>query len=403
MLNKCQQIAHDAIIKDYYSGKQIIQLDEFAGTGKTYLIWEILKDLHLNLNQVMPMAYTGAASLVLRKRGFSNACTLHSGLYELVEVPDFGNIDSQFGMPKKKLVFQKKEFLPPDIKLFLIDEASMVPKSMVEDITSFGIPIIAVGDLNQLPPVGEPSGFLIDGKIYHLTEIMRQAENDPIVYLSSRARMGFPIKNGYFGNVLVINNDEMLPAMYAYSDIALCCTNRTRDTINQTVRHLAGFYSELPRIGERLICRRNNWNKCNEDNISLVNGLIGTTLSQTDVLDPLDKHKFNVDFLPDGSIIPFSRLKANYEYFVSNYEHRNAMKNMRVNYDIGEFFEYAYAITVHLSQGNEFNKGMYIESFVSRPQMQCQLNYTAITRFKQSMIYVRQKPKNYVNGFNKTN
>ena len=67
-------------------------------------------------------------------------------------------------------------------------------------------------------------------------------------------------------------------------------------------------------------------------------------------------------------------------------------------------FEYAYCITVHLSQGNEFDKGMYIENYVSRPQMQQQLNYTAITRFKESMIYVRQKPKYY--GYtqpNKTN
>ena len=280
----------------------------------------------------------------------------------------------------------------------------MVPAELCNDILSYPeVQVLTMGDIWQLPAIGEQSLFLNSNNIYHLTEIMRQAENDPIVYLANRAMLGLPIHNGIYGNVLVINNDEMLPQMYGFSDIVLCGTNRVRDTINQTVRHLAGFYSELPRTGERLICRRNNWNKCNEDNISLVNGLIGTTLSQTDVLDPLDKHKFNVDFLPDGSIIPFSRLKANYEYFASNYEHRNAMKNLNTKHDIGEFFEYAYAITVHLSQGNEFSKGMYIENYIGRPQMQNQLNYTAITRFKDAMIYVRQKPKNYINGFSQPN
>lgn len=362
-----------------------------------------MKTLNLGINQVLPLAFTGASALVMRKRGFSNARTIHSALYDLVEVPDYNDIDSQFGIPRKHLEFRKKFALSPEVALIIIDEAGMIGPAMKDDIMSFGVPVIALGDLCQLPPVGESEpAFLTSGTVYHLTEIMRQAENDPIVYLASRARAGLPIHNGSYGNVLVINNDEILPAMYGYSDIVLAGTNKVRDAINFTVRNLAGFGNyELPRFGERLICRQNNWQKVLDNDIALVNGLIGTVINQIDVLDKYDKSKFELNFMPDGSDIPFIHLKANYEYFVSNHEHRNAMKNIRVNYDRGEFFEYAYCITVHLSQGNEFSKGMYIENYVSRPQMQQQLNYTAITRFKDSMIYVRQKPKYY--GFTQQN
>ena len=400
-LTKGQQLAVQGAVKDFYNGEKLIEIDGLAGTGKTHTAYQIFKELHLDMSQVLCMAYTGAASLVMRSRGMTNACTIHSALYELVEVPDYNDIDNQFGIPRKHLEFKKRDYISPNIKVMFIDEASMVPKSMVEDIMSFGIPVIATGDLHQLPPVGDEPGFLTGSKVYHLTEIMRQAANNPIVYLANRVIEGLPIHNGTYGSVLVINNDEVLPQMYGYSDIVLSGTNRVRDAINMSIRQLAGFNSELPRYGERLICRQNNWNKCNEDNISLVNGLIGTVISNAETLEKYDKSKFNLDFLPDRSCVPFFRLKANYEYFVSNHEHRNAMKNMRVNYDRGEFFEYAYCITVHLSQGNEFSKGMYIENYVSRPQMQQQLNYTAITRFKDSMIYVRQKPKYY--GFTQQN
>ena len=54
--------------------------------------------------------------------------------------------------------------------------------------------------------------------------------------------------------------------------------------------------------------------------------------------------------------------------------------------------EYAYASTVHLSQGSEYKYGTYFEEYMS-PTIQNNLNYTAITRFKSSMVYVKRRPK----------
>ena len=55
-------------------------------------------------------------------------------------------------------------------------------------------------------------------------------------------------------------------------------------------------------------------------------------------------------------------------------------------------FEYAYAITTHLSQGGEFNQGIIIREHL-HPQMQKQLEYTAVTRFKKSCIIINKTDK----------
>jgi exodeoxyribonuclease-5 len=79
--------------------------------------------------------------------------------------------------------FILKDKLDDDIKLIIIDEAAMVNDKMREELLSFGIPVIFLGDHNQLPPVIGKSSML-DKPDFILTKIMRQAENDPIVYLS---------------------------------------------------------------------------------------------------------------------------------------------------------------------------------------------------------------------------
>ena len=55
------------------SSSQVFEIDGLAGTGKSVLIHEILKGLHLNHDQYMPMAYTGQASIVMRTKGFHTA------------------------------------------------------------------------------------------------------------------------------------------------------------------------------------------------------------------------------------------------------------------------------------------------------------------------------------------
>ena len=71
-----------------FESEQVFQIAGAAGTGKSYLIYQILKSLHLSCDEYLAMAYTGQASIVMRTRGFSQARSIHSTLYELIEVAE---------------------------------------------------------------------------------------------------------------------------------------------------------------------------------------------------------------------------------------------------------------------------------------------------------------------------
>lgn len=393
-LNPEQQKIHDECV-DWFrnSSSQVFEISGPAGSGKTYLISAILRTLGLQPQSFLAMAYTGQASIVMRSRGFTEARSIHSSLYETVELP-LDEVDLRFGIRKKRTVFQKREFIDPNIRLFFIDEAYMVPEYMVKDIKSFGIKIIACGDSNQLPPVGDNPGFLVNYGVHRLTTIMRQSQNNPIIYLSDRAIKGLPIHSGNYGNkALVINDDEFIPEMINYADVIGCGTNRTRDLINAWVRQMAGFsHSQIPIIGERVICRNNNWDLVS-NGIALTNGLSGVVTSFPNA-SSFDNQVFHINFKPDLSNCMFYDVPLNFEYFTGSFERKQELKEFsNRKYLQGELFEFAYALSVWLMQGSEYANGIYVEEFM-RPQIQKQLNYTAVTRFKNSFIWVKKKNKN---------
>lgn len=391
MLNAGQErIKQDAVNWFNNSSEQVFEIEGPAGSGKTYLMFEILKSLGLKSYEIMPMAYTGQASVVMRSRGFTTSRSIHSSLYEYVDVYDNSNINMAFGIPNKKKVFRPKQFIDPNIRLFFIDEARMVPNYMKKDILKFGIKTIVCGDANQLPPIGDVPGFLTGYGVHRLTELMRQSEYDPIIYIANRILNNQPIHCGQYGNVLVINDTDFTPNMIGFADSIICGTNKTRDTLNSYVRQVAGFQGPMPYYGERLICRDNNWNMV-QDGIALCNGLNGTIINQPDA-SGFNGKEFLINFKPDMINNAFYNIPVNYEYFIAPFDEKQDLKKNKREWLSGELFEFAYSITTHLSQGSEYNKGIYIEEFM-RPQIQQQLNYTGVTRFKKALIYIKKTNK----------
>lgn len=387
-----EKIKNEAVNWFHNSSDQVFSVSGGAGTGKTLLIAKILEALNLKIYEYLPLAYTGQAAIVMRTRGFTTAKSIHSALYEVIEDTDRTAINMQFGVPFKQKKFKLKQFIDPNIRLFFIDEGYMVPESMVKDILSFGVKVIVAGDPNQLPPINDNPGFLVGEGIHRLTKLMRQAQDSAIVYLANRAVNGLPIHCGQYGNdVLVIPEEDFIPEMVGFADCICCGTNRTRETINSYVRNLAGFRGVVPWRGERLICRKNDW-QIEQDGIALANGLTGTVLNQPSPLR-YNKDTFSIDFKPDLVNTIFFGIEVNQKYLTSPTDIKNEMKNMdsnRYDYEMGEFFDYAYALTTHLCQGSEYQNGIYIEEFM-KPQMQNQLNYTGITRFKNKLIYIKKK------------
>lgn len=366
------------------------------GVGKSILISEILKSLKMTSNSYCAMTFTGTASLILRKHGFPYARTIHSTLYECIEVPDSSDpLAAKFGAVGVKKKYVLRKHIDPNIRLFFIDEAYMVPNYMVKDIMSFGIKVIVAGDNHQLPSIGDNPEFLTGHNVHYLTQLMRQAETNPIVYLSQRATNGLPIHCGMYGNnVMVINDVDLTPEMLQYANCIICGTNKTRDYMNSYMRRMYGYSGSLPKYGERVICRKNNWD-ISIDGIALANGLAGYVVNNPDPTSFNKDGTFNINFKPDLSDEAFYNIHVNYDYFTAKYDEKNDIKNSVYDFRYpGEFFDFSYALTVHLTQGSEYNNVVYIEEFLN-PQITNQLNYTAITRAKQTLIYVKKTNKYY--------
>ena len=388
-----QQALVKACYSWFYNDDELVF--EYAGgpgTGKSFVMNFIIDYLGISRNQIAPMAFTGAAAVNMRTKGLLNAGTIHSWIYNTTitqKVDKSGNyiIDEYFNRPKETIDFIPKIKLK-HIKLIIIDEGYMVPYEMKKDIEKFGIKILVAGDWNQLPPVNSTPAYLTDpNSVFLLTKTMRQSEGSNIVKLAYNVLNGYPISNGYYGDVLVIDEEELTDQMILSSNIIICSKNSTREYYNNKIRKLYGFSGKTPQYGERVICRSNNKEEIVDD-INLANGLIGTVVNYPDV-SGFDGKTFNMQFLPDLLSNPFD-IKVSYKYFTAPYQQREAIKNDR--YLQGEKFEFGYAITAHLSQGSQFDNVIVIDEPMIG-NINNRLSYVAITRAKKRLIYVKKKYK----------
>lgn len=345
------------------------------------------------------MAYTGAASIVLRTKGLSNAKTIHSWLYKVIRVPDITKRDTYTNSYKMTIKFVTKP-LPRSVKLIVIDEASMVPMSLKPELLKRGIKIICCGDLNQLPPVEDHPAFLYDGNVFRLTQIMRQKENSGIVYIANQILNNKPLQLGTYDNVDIIESKDMTDDMLKDNEIILCGFNNTRDKYNSRMRTINGIdpKKKMPEHGEKLICRKNNWN-LEVDGINLANGLNGYVSSFPSMHSIKDRGaSFVIDFTPLMFDMSFKNLKCSYVYFNSSRYEKDAIKHQYTSpYSRrapikGNLLELGYAVTVHLSQGSQYTNGIYIAENMGNG-IKKNLDYTAVTRFKNHCIIVLPSKK----------
>ena len=207
------------------STKQVFEISGYGGTGKTTLVRYLIERIGLTDKEVLFVAFMGKAASVLSRMGLP-AKTIHSTIYnyEKVLARDENNkiIFNDKGKPKLIGKFVKKEKLDKKIKLIVLDEGSMVDEKTGLDLLSFGIPTIVLGDLNQLPPVfGKP--FFLQNPDVTLTEIMRQAEGNPIIFLEQQVLNDKPLKIGVYGNSAVISKNDIDEYYFRETDIVLMC------------------------------------------------------------------------------------------------------------------------------------------------------------------------------------
>lgn len=349
-----------------------------AGTGKTTVMMAIIDKLGLNRNQYIACAYVGKAVLQLQKRGLS-AKTIHSTIYDLIYEKGY----TLNGEQVYRLKFVLKEKLPEEYKLIVVDEATMVNDDMRDQLLSFGLPIIFMGDMNQLPPIFGYSSVMTRPN-HVLTEIMRQNEDDPIVILSQQVLHDIPLMCGQYGLSKVVDSYSLDRRLLTDYDQILTNTNKLRSQINDFVRReLFGYMSPEPRLDEKVVCRQNNW-QIMANGYSLTNGLTGiiTDISRRKV----GKGYYIIDFKPDmfDNDTEFLGLRVNADYLRSNLEEQREAGRVKF-----EKFEYAYAITVYSAQGSEYDRVLFFDSFFRSDELTKKARYTAITRAKKAITVVK--------------
>ena len=129
------------------------------------------------------------------------------------------------------------------------------------DLMSFDVPLLVLGDPAQLPPI-QGGGFFTDAEPdAMLTEVHRQAQDDPIVRLSMEIRAGNRLTQGQYGETQVVRRADLDPKRVLDADQVLVGRNVTRRAYNARLRERRGFTEALPMAGDKLVCLRNNRRK----------------------------------------------------------------------------------------------------------------------------------------------
>ncbi len=367
--------------------KGLLVLTGGPGTGKTTTLNGILEFYEKKKLRVLLAAPTGRAAMRMSEVTGRKAKTVH----RLLEV-EWSDGDRQ--------IFTRNLENPLEADAVIIDELSMIDTHLFASLLNalpLGCRLIMVGDSDQLPPVGTgnvlqdiiSSGLL---PVVALTEVFRQSLKSLIVTNAHRIVKGeypdlsktdsdffFLGRSNIFNCASTVTElyTSRLPKAYGYnpvSDIQIICPSRKGELgtvnlnnalqklLNPPDRNKEEFSGagKLFREGDKVMQIKNNydivWTKEKDVSSGIFNGDIGTIISIN--------HNASI-------------MKINFDGRVAVFPFEN----------IGEL-ELAYAITVHKSQGCEF-EAVIMPVFSVIPQLSYRnLLYTAVTRAKSRLILV---------------
>ena len=402
-----QQDAALKLIGEWYKSgtRDPFVLNGYAGTGKT-TIAKFLPEMigAQEKSEVIYTAYTGKAALQLRRKGCEKATTLHKLLYkplekdrtrvkELAEALHAALVNDPLAEAletrtiKHQLLNERRKVAAPSwstnpdwdrieaAKMIVVDESSMVDEKIAKDLKELGLPIIYCGDPFQLPPVRGKSPVSELPVSITLTEVHRQALENPILRAATHLRNG--MKEHVFtslpqeGDMLykVLTTRQAGYDDYASVDQVLCGRNKTRQGLNskmQAKKLAAGQLSASTEQGicegERVVFLRNDYDE------DVFNGTIG-------VVDSVLPGEKDSDHVIISGSVEDDTFEA-YETWAGvlrGQEISEAPRFMQV-------IDLAYALTVHKAQGSEWDSVLVHFEPLGRAGEWERWFYTALTR-----------------------
>lgn len=386
-LSTDQKLALQAILKWLRTPNRqpnYLTFGGYAGTGKT-TITALLRSLLHQKNPKLKVAlvsFTGRAAQVLKvtlkkkqalyPQDFTG--TIHSLIYAPV-----------IGQGGKIISWSKKDKL--DYQLIVVDEASMVNAELWHDLVSFDLPILAIGDHGQLPPINDSFNLMKQPQI-KLEKIHRQAADNPIIKLSIQARKAGKIPVGKFASGVEKLNayesetqERVEELMRSAGDetLILCGYNHTRIKINNFMRQARFFEpGPEPQINDRLICLKNNHQK------NIYNGMIGT-LKHINIVDD-NFYYCEIEFAENDTLYQGNV----YRHQFGNQQttgHTPAEKELIKQADL---FDFGYGLTVHKAQGSQAKRVILFEERFKQmdDQQWRRWLYTGITRAEKELYLI---------------
>ena len=400
-----QEKSYDKIMKWMAgSGDWCFKLAGFAGTGKTTLLQHIINGMD---DVPLCCAPTGKAASVLEKKLDESAVvtTVHKALYspvspctekleamimKLKDDPDNQSLRLEIAEEKKEMSKQKLSFSsklkPGEYKgvTFIVDESSMITKKMAMDFQYSGARVLFVGDPGQLPPVGD-KGWFGDGEAdATLKKVMRQALDNPIIRLSMDIRNnGFcnPLDYNDCSEVTIANKSDLPVEHWLKADQVLTGSNYLRRRINRFFRKQLGHTEQMPVECEKLICLKNDF-----DTYGLING-VPASCAGSAFLDEDGEWRISVLFEDE-----LKTDMALYSHpFEAHYRTNAQEEPWAMRRGLAEF-DWAYAITVHKSQGSEWRNVLLADDGFFSRNMDDRKKwlYTGITRAKEKFTWVQE-------------
>ncbi len=371
----------------------ILALTGGPGTGKTTVVKGIISFFEKKNMNIMLAAPTGRAAKRMSELTGYEAKTIH----RLLEVE---------WTDGRRLDFKKNSLEPLETDVIILDEVSMVDVFLFShflDAVRFGCRVILVGDPDQLPAVdaGNVLGDIIGSGIVpvvKLTEIFRQAKESLIVTNAHDVIEGRqPVLDAKDNDFFFMQRDnpilasktvselcaERLPKAYDFSpvaDIQVLCPSRKGDcgtiNLNRQLQNVLNPHSEkkneckvagrLFREGDKVMQIKNNydipWERGRESGSGLFNGDIGI-IQEINVKNECMRIVFD-----EGREVVYPIPSASE-------------------------LELAYAVTVHKSQGSEYDCVVMPVADVPPMLLYRNLLYTAITRAKKMIIIVGNRDK----------
>lgn len=353
------------------------------GTGKTTITNGVIQLCRKHLLRVKCAAPTGKAAKRMAEATGTDAKTIHKLL------------EPYYDEEKRMMIFSKDESSPLDTDVLIVDECSMIDICLFDSLLKairVGTKLILVGDIDQLPSVG--CGTVLKDVIVsqtvpveRLSVIFRQEEQSQIVQNANMINHGhMPVlKNKKNGDFFFINVKDMEQEAVRDMIVHYTCENLPRyygvdpDEVqilapmkkgHTGVYELNNFVQEKRHPekdskflvsggnifyeGDKVMCTSNDYEYL------LLNGDIGKIIQiKTDISDEDDDRYFVVDF--DGSIkkLPLQKI---------------------------ENFTLAYAMTIHKSQGSEYEIVVMVLTNHNYIMLQRNLLYTGLTRAKKVFV-----------------